>query len=382
MAMNERVRDSAALMEQFAVQTGLTGATAPTRYLWTDAFAVCNFLGLADSTRLSKYEELARLLIDQVHETLGRHRDDDSRTGWLSGLADDQAREHPTAGGLRIGKPLPERTAEEPLDQQAEWDRDGQYFHYLTKWMHALYRASEQWNDERYYRWALELALVAHRHFTCEVAPGQPKRMYWKMSIDLSRPLVPSMGQHDPVDGLVCYLELRSDPRYGATAPAELDSAIDDMLQIIRHLHGATDDPLGIGGLLESAVRLARLDVDREQACGPLIHQLVRDAGTGLATFLEQPTLRLPAEYRLAFRELGLAIGIRGSELVVDRYSGSTKDWTESFRPIAQTKELADHLENFWLRPDSQQASTWRNHRQINAVMLATSLLPGGYFGL
>ena len=33
--------------------------------------------------------------------------------------------------------------------------------------------------------------------------------MYWKMSIDLTRPLVPSMGQHDPLDGLVTYNELQ-----------------------------------------------------------------------------------------------------------------------------------------------------------------------------
>ena len=32
--------------------------------------------------------------------------------------------------------------------------------------------------------------------------------MYWKMSIDLSRPLVASMGQHDPLDGFVTCAEL------------------------------------------------------------------------------------------------------------------------------------------------------------------------------
>lgn len=380
--MDDRVKQSIALMEQFAVETGLSGDGKPIRYLWTDAFAVCNFLGLAEKTGDSQFDELARKLIDQVHETLGRHRDDDSRTGWLSGLADDQAREHPTAGGLRIGKPLPERPAGEPLDQRAEWDRDGQYFHYLTKWMHALYRAWQHFDDSRYFRWAVELALVAHRHFTYEVGPAQPKRMYWKMSVDLSRPLVPSMGQHDPVDGLVCYLELRSDPRAGSSAPDELDSDIDDMLQIVRHMHGATDDPLGIGGLLDSAVRLAILDVERNLETGPLIHGLVRDASIGLGTFLEQPTLRLPAEHRLAFREMGLAIGIRGSGLLVDRYANSAREWIEAFRSVVGASELADHLEEFWLLPENQRASTWREHKQINAVMLATSLVATGYFGL
>ncbi|MFO7724292.1 MAG: hypothetical protein R6V45_01980 [Oceanipulchritudo sp.] len=34
------------LMEDFARRTGLTGTSAPRRYLWTNAFAVCNYLPL------------------------------------------------------------------------------------------------------------------------------------------------------------------------------------------------------------------------------------------------------------------------------------------------------------------------------------------------
>jgi hypothetical protein len=33
--------------------------------------------------------------------------------------------------------------------------------------------------------------------------------MYWKMSIDLSRPLVQSMGQHDSLDGFITYNQLQ-----------------------------------------------------------------------------------------------------------------------------------------------------------------------------
>lgn len=32
------------LMAAFAERTGLTGTSEPRRYLWTDAFAVCNYL--------------------------------------------------------------------------------------------------------------------------------------------------------------------------------------------------------------------------------------------------------------------------------------------------------------------------------------------------
>ena len=128
-----RIEEAAALMTSFAARTGLDAAHSKQRYLWTDAFAVCNFLGLARLTGEQRYTELALRLVDQVHHTLGRHRDDDPRTGWISGLSEREGEAHPTRGGLRIGKKLPERGPNDPIDEALEWDRDGQYFHYLTK---------------------------------------------------------------------------------------------------------------------------------------------------------------------------------------------------------------------------------------------------------
>src|ERR671914_2391170 len=100
---------------------------------------------------------LSRELIDQVHDVLGKYGRDDPREGWISGLLDDDAKQHPTAGGLRIGKKLPERGPNEPLDESLEWDRDGQYFHYLTKWMHALDRTAHVTRDGTFNVWAREL---------------------------------------------------------------------------------------------------------------------------------------------------------------------------------------------------------------------------------
>jgi len=130
-------------MAAFARRTGLSPALEnPQRYLWTDAFAVCNFLELFERTGDQGYRVYATELIDQVHSVLGRFRRDEGRAGWISGLNDETGRNHPTAGGLRIGKPLKERGVDEVIDEQLEWDRDGQYFHYLTKWMHALCQAA------------------------------------------------------------------------------------------------------------------------------------------------------------------------------------------------------------------------------------------------
>ena len=137
------------IMVEFAALTGLspTGKLPPRRYLWTDAFAVCNFLELYRHTSDTQYLSLAVRLVDQVHTILGRHREDDSRTAWISDLNEQAGRFHPTKGGLRIGKEINERGPTEPFDERLEWDRDGQYYHYLTKWMHALNRLARVTGD-------------------------------------------------------------------------------------------------------------------------------------------------------------------------------------------------------------------------------------------
>jgi rhamnogalacturonyl hydrolase YesR len=103
------------IMQEFADATGLSNnARAPRRYLWTDAFAVCNYLAFFKHTGDKSFLELAIKLVDQVHATLGQHRKDSGHSGWISGLSEEQARLYPTFGGLRIGKKLDERKAEKP----------------------------------------------------------------------------------------------------------------------------------------------------------------------------------------------------------------------------------------------------------------------------
>jgi hypothetical protein len=58
-----------------------------------------------------------------VHAVLGRHRPDDRRTGWISGLEEQEGSEHPTAGGLRIGKVMNERCRGTPL--MNDWSGTG-----------------------------------------------------------------------------------------------------------------------------------------------------------------------------------------------------------------------------------------------------------------
>ena len=366
------------LMETYAETTGLTGSRSAIRYLWTDAFAVCNFISLFEATGDEQYLRQAEVLISQVHHVLGRHRPDDSRTGWISGLSKDQGEQHPTVGGLRIGKSLNERSEDQPYDSQLEWDRDGQYFHYLTKWMHALYRMGHATGNQQLVIWAAELDEAAHRAFVAHSQTSGAKRMYWKMSIDLSRPLVDSMGHHDPLDGLITTLELLSDKHLTESHKAILNLALRDYDAMCEHRSWTSPDPLGIGGLLEAAVRLFQLIHHRELERTTLLSELLHDAWLSLRTFRDSYALTRPAEQRLAFRELGLAIGLRGIKLI-DAREPISEDISGLVREILAYISLADEIESFWSTPDHRQVRIWTEHENINAVMLATTLLPHGF---
>ena len=376
-----RLRLAAELMEGFAERTGMVGAGKPRRYLWTDAYAVGNFLGLHRATGEGRWLELALRLVEQVHRTLGRHRADDERRGWLSGLDERAGAEHPTRGGLRIGKELPERAPGEPFDESLEWERDGQYFHYLTRWVHVLHRVAEETAEGRFDVWAVELAARAHRAFTWRPERGGTPRMVWKMSVDLSRPQVPSMGHHDPLDALVTWLELRVEARPEALAAAgALEREIAEAAEMCAGRDWATADPLGLGGVLADAARLARLAASGALAPRDLLPQMLADAVASLHAFARGDLLRQPAERRLAFRELGLAIGLHA----IERARAPLERDPVAASPVAEVLRhlpLAHAIERTWSDPGARATRTWLAHREIDTVMLATSLEPRGWLG-
>ncbi|MFW5731806.1 MAG: hypothetical protein ACOCZU_01220 [Planctomycetota bacterium] len=374
--MNQQL--AAELMGQFAERTGLTGEQPPDRYLWTDAFAVCNFLGLAETTGDDHQRKLAFQLADQVHGVLGRHRPEDERTGPISGLSEDEARNHPTAGGLRIGKKLPERAPDTPYDPRLEWDRDGQYFHYLTKWMHALEKLGQVTGEADYHRWAAELAKTAHEAFA-QTRPGGQTGMVWKMSIDLSRPLVPAMGQHDPLDALVTELQIQTSD-HNNVGP-DLSEQIDQAAAMCSRISLATEDPLGIGGLLTDVGRVAELTADRGVDGGPLLRQLLEETRRSLSVFSATFQPDQPAQTRLAFRELGLAIGLSAVERA-RQFASDDATLRSAFDALQEHRPLAEAVRVFWSDRAHRTNPTWTDHEDINAVMLATSLAPEGYLGL
>jgi hypothetical protein len=381
------------IMTDFA---GLTGVAPRVqgklqrRYLWTDSFAVVNFLELHRQSGENKYKQLALQLVDQVHDILGRHREDDSRTGWISGLDELEGKTHPTKGGLRIGKKMNERAISEPFDEDLEWERDGQYFHYLTKWMHALNRVSAVTGEGTYNRWAVELAKTAHHQFTyVSVTDGQ-KCMYWKMSVDLSRPLVHSMGQHDPLDGYITYNQLQMDASDGSEeSPCpDLSEEIADMAGICRGKSWVTNDPLGIGGLLCDAYKVAQMITHGHFDKRDLLENLLESSLTGLVYFAKMNPFSLAAEYRLAFRELGLSIGFQALERLNDLLVEKPEPFKKNIQlsrlivMLLQYAPLIKKIESFWFDATSRETKSWTDHLDINMVMLATSLAPDGFLTL
>ena len=195
--------------------------------------------------------------------------------------------------------------------------------------------------------------------------------MAWKMSVDLRRPLVPSMGQHDPLDGLITGVQLRATAaKLGGTAQGpDLEAVLADFAELIDAGAWTTADPLGIGGLLTDACRIQQLSLTNED----LLQAVLYAALSGLRRY-ETGELEMPARRRLAFRELGLAIGLEA--LAHLEPSAGTRVSLEGLKRFVP---LGAAIEAFWLVPEHRTSAAFTAHRDINEVMLATRLVPEGF---
>jgi hypothetical protein len=333
------------------------------RYLWTDAFGVVNYISLAKTTGESHYLDQADALIKNVHNTLGRQRGSStvstSHQPRLKGATD----EHPTRGGLRIGKVHPE---EHP-------DGDGQYYHYLTKWAFALNRMSLARNDRKYNDWALDLLEAVHPHFVYKRSGSGVPSMYWKISIDMNRPMVPSEGNLDPFDGLVTVRLVKNTTAMFQSGGAEvLVREEQDFMAMVeakyRRYHSS--DPLDLG----EALWLSHWALNssssgggsggREGSNQEEDEPWARFVATQSIQNLEQlwkgkdGYFSEPAGYRLAFREFGTTLGVQVN--VVAKNS----QWK---------KERIDALHTFWA------SRVIERDMDITPVMMASSLVPGAW---
>jgi len=296
------------------------------RYLWTDAFGVCNLISLYHVTKDKQFLEFADVLINDVHDVLGKDRAGRARLG-------NATNERPTLGGLRIGK-----EKEEGMD-----DGDGQYFHYLTKWMFALNRMTIATQQSKYNSWALDLAKSVHKNFVVKNLNGQ-LRMYWKISIDMSRPHTLSEGNLDPFDGYVTYRILQE-----TAGTDELKDLISDMQKMVAARSNRRRDmydPLDAG----EALWICHWYPNEEWSV-----KLSRDAAKGIDVLYQMGEFDKIQEFRLAFREFGTVIGVKCFPSRMD------EAW----------QQRADALLHQW---DHQ---LYTRDKDITPVMYCSALMPG-----
>jgi len=293
--------------------------------LWTDAFGVCNYITLYYETGETNYLDRADALITDVHDTLGKERSGKSRLG-------NSTDENPLLGGLRIGK----------VDPEGSRDGDGQYFHYVTKWMFALNRMSIAKGDRKYNSLAVQLAESTYPHFVYNRNTNHP-RMFWKISIDMKNPAVPSEGNLDPYDGLVTFKILQETSGKADTLQqeiAELQRMVNNKFQ-----HYDSDDPLDLG---ES------LWISHWFPSEKWSETLASKSSSSLEDLWNQGYFDAPLRYRLGFREFGTTLGTQVHPAVRDRW-----------------KDRVSKLNQFWA------SSLYSRDKDITPVMYCASLIPG-----
>jgi hypothetical protein len=118
-----------------------------------------------------------------------------------------------------------------------------------------------------------------------------------------------------------------------------------------------------------------------------LLAALLDASSLGLDAYFRTDPLKAPAYYRLAFRELGLSIGLHALERLqrlIEKRPGILRNEQQ---PGGRLEELmryvgfAEVIESFWLEPANREDPSFTEHLDINTVMLATSLAPDGYLG-
>ncbi|KAI4253427.1 MAG: hypothetical protein LQ352_003693 [Teloschistes flavicans] len=319
------------------------------RYLWTDAFGVLNFLTLHKETGDQKYLVLAGSLIKTVHSVLGYDRGGKVR---LPGASD----QNPLGGGLRIGK----------VDKKGP-DGDGQYHHYLAIWMYALNRMSIASGDRSYNDQAIALAKAIHPRFFANVKSDTPQ-MYWKIAMDMSRPLVASEGNLDAVDGYVVFSLLAAtagDPNCLAKEIADYQRVIDR-----KGKHTISNDMLDLGMSLwiahwgspdhTSAQQMGTRCLERFGEKPPAPSSDPLDLGL-LRTTDKLDHQEVFGEYphtRVAFRDLGASLGLRC-------YAGDKPEYDKLARKLYANWDAFLQYQPEELQPISQ-------------VMFAAALIPGG----
>jgi hypothetical protein len=94
------------------------------------------------------------------------------------------------------------------------------------------------------------------------------------------------------------------------------------------------------------------------------------------------------ARFRLAFRELGLSIGLHALARLDALFAQRWRRFSNGLRlrrqiaDLQRFRSLRAPIEEFWLDTNNRRSAGWTDHRDINTVMLASSLMPDGFLCL
>ncbi|HSF47656.1 MAG TPA: hypothetical protein VLA73_04775, partial [Burkholderiales bacterium] len=137
--------------------------------------------------------------------------------------------------------------------------------------------------------------------------------------------------------------------------------------------------------LLFDAGRLCQLIGNERDDDTELLESLLEACRNGLTSLLAGRFLDRPMSHRLAFRELGLAIGLRALPFIADAIEKgkvSSRNRAALVDRLLPYESLSEDIISVWLPRALSPDATWQAHQDINDVMVATALIPDTFLSV
>lgn len=225
--------------------------------------------------------------------------------------------------------------------------------------MFALNRMTVVSGNPWYNNQAVSMAKSVLPKFMTNTSSSRP-RMFWKMNIDLSKPLVKSEGNLDPIDGYVVYNLLQTS--YDNTNV--LSEEIGWLKKVVdtKWRDYSSSDALDLGMTLWSTHWL----VDTEEWA-----RVISKRAMGcLKCLIDIGYFDMPVNKRLAFREFGTVLGVQCAKTYVESDDAGVDGLPDM---VCRTWEKAGLVPE----PKMAQMGRMAELMPITAVMYATALVPG-----
>ncbi len=82
---------------------------------------------------------------------------------------------------------------------------------------------------------------------------------------------------------------------------------------------------------------------------------------------------------------MGLSIGLKGVNKLLDLIEenpnlfGGDSFLQRHVEALMEYVHIGESIEKFWMNGKNRETESWREHQEINMVMLATSIVPEGF---